>query len=106
MIRSSTTVGDMMCARRIAFLLLESQYASCVHISRMTSVFRWKGGIQEEEEFLLSILTRESLKDKVVEIIERIHTYEVPVIECCSVEINSKARSWVLQETDPENAQS
>ncbi len=53
-----TTAGSADEAERIASALVEAQLAACVNIvSPVTSVYRWKGVIQKEQEWLLLIKT-------------------------------------------------
>jgi periplasmic divalent cation tolerance protein len=66
-------------AARIAHALVEGQLAACVNIiPRITSVYRWKGVVEEASEFLLLIKTARSLAAEVQAAIERAHSYELP----------------------------
>jgi periplasmic divalent cation tolerance protein len=66
-------------ARRLARALVEAQLAACVNIvPGMRSVYRWKGAVEEANEFLLVIKTSRELFDEVRLTLERLHSYEVP----------------------------
>lgn len=74
------TAGDMEEARKIGRTLVEERLAACANIFPITSIFRWKGNIDEANEFGIVVKTR---SDKVKEIQERvkdIHSYEVPCV--------------------------
>ncbi|NJD52017.1 MAG: divalent-cation tolerance protein CutA [Candidatus Methanoperedens sp.] len=74
------TAGDLAEARMIGRKLVEERLAACANIFPITSIFRWKGGIDEANEFGIIIKTR---SDKVKEIekrVKEIHSYEVPCV--------------------------
>src|SRR5262245_25824168 len=57
-----TTAGTDEEAQRIARALVEDRLAACVNVApRITSVYRWKGAVLTETEFLLLIKTRREL---------------------------------------------
>jgi len=74
------TTPDEASARRIARALVEERLAACVNvIPKVTSVYRWEGRVQENEEWLLIIksaatVDEERLKDRVL----TLHPYDVP----------------------------
>jgi periplasmic divalent cation tolerance protein len=54
-----STVGSAEDAERIARALVERRLAACVNVvPGMVSVYRWKGGVERDEERLLVIKTR------------------------------------------------
>jgi periplasmic divalent cation tolerance protein len=68
-------------AERIAFALVEGGAAPCVSIvPAVVSVYRWKGELQRDREALLMIKTRRILFERIREIVEAAHSYEVPEI--------------------------
>jgi periplasmic divalent cation tolerance protein len=75
-----TTTATREEADKIAALLLENRLAACVQISPVTSVYRWKGNVERENELRLVIKTTDELYDKVEKLIKENHSYEVPQI--------------------------
>jgi periplasmic divalent cation tolerance protein len=92
-----TTCPNMKNAKEIAKKLVERRLAACVNIIKIEeSVYRWKGKIVEEAEFLLIIKTTESKYSQVETEIKRIHEYELPEILAVKVTRGSKEyMTWV-----------
>lgn len=76
-----TTCPDLDTAKRIASLLIESHVSACVNIvPKIVSVYRWKGTIECEEEYLLLIKTRTERFAALRELILAQHPYELPEV--------------------------
>jgi len=74
-----TTAGTEEEAQRIARALVEDRLAACVSMApKITSVYRWKGTVLTETEWLLLIKTRAALFPRVQEAVRRLHSYELP----------------------------
>jgi len=74
-----TTAGTEEEAQRIARALVEDHLAACVSVApKITSVYRWKGTVLTETEWLLLIKTRAALFPRVQEAVRRLHSYELP----------------------------
>lgn len=89
-------------ARKIADALVSQKKAACVNIvPKVSSLFRWKGKIEDAEESLLVIKTRTKLFPKVVSTVKGIHSYEVPeVIALPIVAGNPDYLQWINEETE------
>jgi periplasmic divalent cation tolerance protein len=98
-----TTVGSDEQAGRIAETLVQEGLAACVNIiRRIRSIYRWKGELWDDEEFLLIIKTRAELFDAVRETIRRIHSYELPEVICFPVgQADPRVEEWILAATRP-----
>jgi len=75
-----TTTPDKESAKSIARLLVEKQFAACVQILPIESVYSWKGEICNEDEILLCIKSKPEFFDTIKTAIKENHTYEVPEI--------------------------
>ena len=76
-----TSVGTEEQALDIAQRLVESQLAACVNIlPGVRSVFRWKGKVQHEGEFLLTVKTLEGNFERVRRVLKEANAYELPEI--------------------------
>ncbi len=75
-------------AQSIARALVERRLAACVNIAGpIQSVYRWKGEVEEGQEFLLIIKTTESLRSELQNAMAELHSYEVP--ELIEVKVDS-----------------
>ena len=60
-----TTIDNMQDARKIAHTLVEEQLVACVNIiPNVESVYRWKGNIEEDNEYVLIARTIDDMVEK------------------------------------------
>lgn len=92
-----TTAGSEVEAKKITHALVEGKLAACVNIvPKIQSVYRWKGEVEEAEEFLLVIKTARSKQEEVNSAIRKLHSYELP--ECVVLAIDGgdeKYLRWI-----------
>lgn len=88
-----TTAGSVDEARRIAEGLLERRLAACVNIiPKIVSIYRWKGKVEEAEEWMLLVKTAaafEPVRDAILEM----HSYELP--ECMAITIEDGSPEYL-----------
>ena len=88
--------------KKIARSLVESRLAACVQIIKdISSVYRWKGEIQEDDEHLLLIKTTEDKSESLIQKINTIHSYSVP--ECIGFKVekgSQKYLNWIKDVVD------
>lgn len=95
------TVPNEFIANLIATILVEESLAACVNIiPSVTSVYKWEGIVQNDNELLLLIKTQEAkfeqVKDKIVEL----HEYTTPEIIAVPIIIGSEQyQNWIVKET-------
>ena len=76
-----TTLDNEQDARKIANFLIEEQIVACVNIiPNVISIYRWKGKIEEEKEFILIAKTVDENVIKTIKRIKELHNYELPDI--------------------------
>jgi len=76
-----STCGSAEEAQRLAHELIAQHAAACVNIvAPVRSVYRWKGQIEQAEEWLLLVKTSRSSFDRLRTILEAAHSYELPEV--------------------------
>lgn len=74
-----TTCDSQAEAHRLARALVDGNLAACVNIlPPVTSIYRWKGKIEETPEWLLLIKTSAPLFENLKQQFPTMHSYEVP----------------------------
>jgi len=76
-----STVGKAEDAERIGRALVERGLAACVNVlPAVTSIYRWKGKVEKDEERLLVIKTRAERFEALRQALVSLHPYEVPEV--------------------------
>ena len=98
-IQITTTTDNEELAMKIAGKLVEKKIAACTQVSGpITSIYEWKGKIENTREWYCVIKTRKNLYQKVEEAIKALHTYEVPeIIALPILEGNKDYLDWITQ---------
>ena len=96
-----TAIDTKEQAIKIAKTLVEEKLASCVQIiGPITSIYKWKGKIEEENEFLLLIKTTSSCYKQLEKRIKEIHPYELPEIMAIeAVDFLEEFGKWIIENT-------
>ena len=96
-----TSVGTEDQALDIAHALLRNRQAACVNlIPNVHSIYRWKGRVCDDSEFLLMIKTTGKEFAGVRRTIQEINTYELPEVLAYRVDESSDAfASWIAKTT-------
>ncbi len=94
-----TSVGTEQQAVEISEELVARRLATCINIVPcLRSIYRWKGKVCEDTEFLLFIKTRRALFSAVSEAIREIHSYELPeVLEFPVGTAEPNFHKWVVE---------
>lgn len=73
--------GSQEEAEHLAHSLVAEMLAACVNVvPGVTSVYRWEGEIQRDQEWLLIVKTQREVLDNLVQRVQALHSYEVPEI--------------------------
>ncbi|MHB1260620.1 MAG: divalent-cation tolerance protein CutA [Thermoplasmatota archaeon] len=91
MVLVRTTVGTRDAATAIARSLIDAKLAACVHVQEMASVYRWKGKVEEQAEWLVEARALPARESSVREAMLAGHPYEVPLVETLTSTGLSKA---------------
>jgi periplasmic divalent cation tolerance protein len=98
-----SAVGAQPDAQRIARALVEERVAACVNIvPGITSIYRWKGTVEQEPELMLVIKT---LGERVAQLKTRIlelHPYELPEVVVIPIaDGHPPYLAWLAQQVQP-----
>jgi periplasmic divalent cation tolerance protein len=95
------SVPDAEAGRRLARTLLEERLVACANlVPGVTSLYRWEGEVQEDDEVLLVMKTGSGLVPQLSARIPELHPYELPEVLALGVTDGLPAYCrWVLDET-------
>ena len=98
-----TNLPERAAAERIADALIDQRLAACVNIlAPCRSVYRWKGGVQHDEEHPMLIKTTAERYPALEQALRAAHPYELPEIIAVPIERGLPAYlEWVAVETKP-----
>ena len=85
-------------AKRLLKMLIEKRIVACGNISKIESIYRWKGKITEAGEWTVIAKTLEANFEKAKREIEKVHPYEIPCIIKIPSTSNEKFFSWLRGE--------
>ena len=96
-----TSLPDRAGAVRLARALVDRRLAACVNVlAECTSIFRWKGAVDETAEVPVLIKTRGARYAEVERAIRELHPYELPEIVAVPVQGgHDEYLQWVTDET-------
>jgi periplasmic divalent cation tolerance protein len=83
---------------KIANQLVKSQIVACVNISKISSIYSWKGKVENSSEYLAIFKTITKNKTLLKKKIKESHPYDIP--EIAEIDITSIDKSylkWMIQ---------
>lgn len=94
----TSATSTLLNANEIASRIMSEKLAACVHVSPITSHYFWKGKIENQPEFLISIKTIMPAFEKLEACIKSTHNYELPEISFTQITGGSKEYlNWILE---------
>ncbi len=95
-----STYPDKKSVDKIANIVVKKRLAACINYTKITSVYTWKGKMENTEEFLTLFKTTEKTKKLLKEEIEKMHPYQVPEIAELKMDsINTSYQNWLVDST-------
>ena len=90
-------------ALRVGRGLVEARLAACANVrAEVTSVYWWKGELQEDEEAILIAKTRAALVEKLIAKVRELHSYECPCVVTLPIQEGYEGfLKWIGEETAP-----
>lgn len=91
-----TTVASKKEARLLARTLVEAKLAACAQISRIESIYPWKGAIEQAKEYRVLFKTLDEHYVAVEGAIRTLHPYELPAIHAFPmVHVSEAYAAWI-----------
>ena len=88
-------------AKRLAGTLVKERLAACVNIvPGVTSVYTWKGKVEQGREVLLIIKSRTALSRRLTARVRKLHSYDCPEVVTLRIASgNPDYLRWVREST-------
>jgi periplasmic divalent cation tolerance protein len=95
-----TTVETREDALALARSAVEGRVSACVQVvGPITSVYRWEGTVQQEQEFLCLLKVPETGLDRLVAFVRDRHPYDTPEITVVpSTFVDDRYLAWAVEE--------
>ena len=96
-----TTFPNLEEARHFSKKVIEERLGACANIiSHVRSIYRWKETIEEKDEVIVWLKTRESLIENVKELLKSVHSYDTPAFAVYKIHTGSEEYlRWLREET-------
>jgi len=89
------TFGNLENLEKVCTFLLNNKLIACYNAFPINSCYWWASELQNDHEFVAILKTVKSKLDEINQIIESLHSYEIPCIIHWEVESNQKYSNWV-----------
>ena len=95
-----STYPDKKSISKIANTVVKKNLAACVNYTKISSVYRWKGKMEDTEEFLAFFKTTQSAMELLKKEIAKTHPYDVPeIVELKMDSVNKPYLDWLVKST-------
>jgi periplasmic divalent cation tolerance protein len=85
----------------IANKLVKKRLVACVNITTISSIYTWKGKIENQNEYLALFKTTKKNQSVLKKELKKLHPYDVPEIAEINVEsINQPYMKWLVDSTN------
>jgi len=95
-----STFPDKKSISKIANHVVKKKFAACVNITKISSVYSWKGKVENKSEYLALFKTTKKNQRNLKKEIKKLHPYDVPEIaEIDVTSINQPYLKWLVDST-------
>jgi periplasmic divalent cation tolerance protein len=96
-----STYPDKKTVTKTANELVQKRLAACANITKISSIYSWKGKIENTSEFLVLFKTTQKNKNALKKTIKKTHPYDIPEIaEIDIISINQPYLKWLIESTN------
>lgn len=87
-------------ARSIGKEMVEKGMAACANMFPMESIYRWEGKVEQDEEYVLILKTRQGRREELEREVRKVHSYDCPCILFFKAEGGSRGYvNWIRDST-------
>ena len=95
-----STFPDKKSITKIANQLVKKKLVACVNITKISSIYSWKGKIENQSEYLGLFKTTKKNSESLKRELQKLHPYDVPEIaEINPTSINQPYLKWLRDST-------
>ena len=95
-----STFPDKTSITKIANQLVKKKLVACVNIMKISSVYSWKGKIENKPEYLALFKTTKKNQLVLKKELRKLHPYDIPEIAEINVDsINQSYLKWLVDST-------
>jgi len=95
-----STFPDKKTITKIANQLVKKKLVACVNITKISSVYSWKGKIENQSEYLALFKTTKTKLRSLKKELEKLHPYDVPeIVEINPISVNKLYLKWLVDST-------
>ena len=95
-----STFPDKKTITKIANQLVKKKLTACVNITKISSVYSWKGKIENQSEYLALFKTTKTKLQPLKKELQKFHPYSVPeIVEINPISINKSYLKWLVDST-------
>ena len=95
-----STIPDKKTITKIANQLVKKKLVACVNITKISSVYSWKGKIENQSEYLALFKTTKTKIRSLKKELEKLHPYDVPeIVEINPISMNKPYLKWLVDST-------
>ena len=95
-----STYPDKKSISKIARDFVKNKIVACVNISKISSIYSWKGKVEDTSEYIAIFKTTTKNKKLLQQKIKETHPYDVPEIaEIDVTSINDSYLKWLIEST-------
>ena len=95
-----STFPDKTSITKIGYQLVKKKLAACVNIMKISSVYSWKGKIENQPEYLALFKTTKKNQPVLKKELRKLHPYDIPEIAEINVDsINQSYLKWLVDST-------
>ena len=95
-----STFPSKQSVTNIAKKLVKQKLVACVNITNISSIYAWKGKIENQSEYLALFKTSKKNQSKLKKELQKLHPYDIPEIAEINVDsINQSYLKWLVDST-------